>query len=49
MEPCLGGGLEPVAVVVSDPLVVVIAAAASTPDEELGTNVIEECTCEDEV
>ena len=35
--------------VVSDPVVVVVAAAASTPDEEIGTNVKEECTCEDEV
>ena len=34
---------------VNDPVVVVAAAASSAPDRELGTNVIEECTCEDEV
>ena len=34
---------------VNDPGVVLVVAAASAPDEEFGTNVIEDCTCEDKV
>ena len=30
-------------------MVDVAVAASSAPDKELGTNVIEDCTCEDEV